>query len=179
MAEALRNEPLADRVYGDNSVLLTPLPACERLVVRADAKAVAGLGKAFGVALPKKPRTSTVSGDLSAWWIGPDEWFVTGPYGSDLEAKGNKAKGLYSIVSVDHRNTGMTVAGPKAALALNSGCPRDLSLKAFPVGSCARTMISKAEVLLRRTDEETFRIECWRSFSDYVWKYMVSAIRSA
>ena len=179
MAEALRIEPLAERLYGDNSVMLTPLPACERLVVRADTKALAALGKAIGVTLPKKPNTSATSGEIAALWIGPDEWFVTAPQGTGLEAKANKAKGLYSIVSVDHRNTGMTVAGPKAVLAINSGCPRDMSLAAFPVDACARTMIGKAEVLLWRTGEDTFRIECWRSFSDYVWKYMVSAIRSA
>ena len=179
MAEAIRKEPLAERMHGDNSVLLSPLPACEKLIVRSDAKAVAALGKALGVVLPKKPGTSAVAGEIAALWIGPDEWFVTAPYGTNLEAKGNKAKGLYSIVAADHRNAGMTVTGHKATLALNSGCPRDLSLQAFPVGACARTMIGKAEIVLWRTDTETFRIECWRSFSDYVWKYMVSAIRSA
>ena len=179
MVEATRTSPLADRLFGGNSVQISPLPDLERIVVRSDEKSVAALSKAIGVKLPLKPNTSAIAGETAALWVGPDEWFVTAPEGSDLEAKANSAKGLYSIVSVNHRNTGLMVSGSKAVLALNSGCPRDLSLEAFPIGACARTMLGKAEIILWRSQENEFRVECWRSFSDYVWKYMQSAVRSA
>ena len=180
MASAERIQTLEDRVYGNNGVVLQPLSACERISLRAEDKATAGLGKAIGTPLPKKPGTSSEKNGVIAMWIGPDEWFVTGPSGAELEAKINKVKtGLYSAVSIDHRNTGLTISGKNAVHALNSGCPRDLSLKAFPIGCCSRTMIAKAEVILFRTGEQEFRVECWRSFSDYVWKYLMDAARSA
>ncbi|MDJ0614447.1 MAG: sarcosine oxidase subunit gamma [Rhizobiaceae bacterium] len=180
MANALRIQPLEDRVYGNNGVILQPLEACERISLRAEDKAIAGLGKAIGLALPKKPGTSSEKNGIIAMWIGPDEWFVTAPEGTGLEAKIDKVKtGLYSAVSINHRNTGLTISGKNAVNALNSGCPRDLSLTVFPVGACSRTMIAKAEVILYRTDEQEFRVECWRSFSDYVWKYLMDAARSA
>ncbi|MEM7288808.1 MAG: sarcosine oxidase subunit gamma family protein [Pseudomonadota bacterium] len=180
MVDTVRIEPLAERVFGNNGVMMEPVAACERLTLRADEKALSAIGKAIGTPLPKKPRTSTEKNGVAALWIGPDEWFVTAPSGGGIEAKINKVKaGLYSAVTVDHRNTGLTIRGANAVNALNSGCPRDLSLQAFPVGACARTMIAKAEIILWRTDEQTFRVECWRSFSDYVWKYLVDAARSA
>lgn len=180
MANAQRIQPLEDRIYGNNGVILQPLDACERISLRANEKAIAGLGKAIGTALPKKPGTTSEKSGVIAMWIGPDEWFVTAPEGTGLEAKINKVKtGLYSAVSVDHRNTGLTISGKNAVNALNSGCPRDLSLNAFPIGKCSRTMIAKAEVILYRTGEHEFRVECWRSFSDYVWKYLMDAARSA
>jgi sarcosine oxidase subunit gamma len=33
--------------------------------------------------------------------------------------------------------------------------------------------------VLIRTGEENFRVECWRSFGDYVWQYLVDAAKSA
>ena len=62
---------------------------------------------------------------------------------------------------------------------LNSGCPQDLSLDAFHVGSCSRTILGKSEVVLFREAENRFRVECWRSFFDYVWKYLADAAKSA
>ncbi|MEM7069537.1 MAG: sarcosine oxidase subunit gamma [Pseudomonadota bacterium] len=177
---AERIHPLEERVYGGNGVTLTPTENCERISLRAEDKAVSALGKAAGVALPKKAGTTAVKGDLVAMWIGPDEWFITAPDGTGLEGKLNKVKtGLYSAVSVNHRNTAIDVSGTNAVAALNSGCPRDLSLKAFPVGTCSRTVMGKAEIILWRTGENAFRVECWRSFSDYVWKHLVDAARSA
>lgn len=176
MANAERINPLEGHVYGGNGVTLSPVEFRERISLRAEEKAVAALSKAIGLALPKKPGTSASKDAVSALWIGPDEWFITGVEGSDLENKINKVKtGLYSAVSINHRNTALSVSGPNAAAAINAGCPRDLSLDAFPVNACSRTIIGKAEIILWRTDENTFHIECWRSFSPYVWAYLVDA----
>lgn len=176
MANAQRIHPLEDHVYGGNGVTLTPVDTRERISLRAEDKAVAGLGKAIGLTLPKKAGSSVTKGETSALWIGPDEWFVIGAEGSNLEEKLNKVKtGLYSAVSINHRNTAITVSGSNAALALNAGCPRDLSLEAFPVGTCSRTIMGKAEIILWRLEENTFHVECWRSFSPYVWAHLVDA----
>ena len=180
MANAQRIHPLDARVYGGNSVVLTPVEACERISLRADDKAVAGLGRAIGLSLPRKAGKSVTKGEVSALWIGPDEWLIIGAKGSDLEAKLNRVKtGLYSVVAVDHRNTAIQISGANAVNALNAGCPRDLSLEAFPVGDCGRTIIGKAEVVLWRLGEDSFHVECWRSFSDYVWKYLADSVKSA
>ena len=73
----------------------------------------------------------------------------------------------------------IAVAGPGAEATLNAGCPQDLSLAAFPVGACSRTILGKVEIVLYRTAEETFRVECWRSFSDYVFTFLSEAARDA
>ena len=122
MAEAQRIQPLEDRVYGGNGVTLTPVEAHERISLRAEDKAIAALCKAIGLTLPKKAGTSVTKGDVSALWIGPDEWFIIAAEGADLEGKLNKVKtGLYSAVSINHRNTAITVSGPNAVNALNAG----------------------------------------------------------
>jgi sarcosine oxidase subunit gamma len=60
-----------------------------------------------------------------------------------------------------------------------SGCPQDLSLAIFPVGACSRTILGKSEIVLLRTAEDAFRVECWRSFSDYVFAFLADAAKDA
>ena len=88
-------------------------------------------------------------------------------------------KALHSAVGISHRNVAIAVTGPAAAAAINAGCPQDLSLAAFPVGACSRTMLGKVEIVLLRTAEDAFRVECWRSFSDYVWTFLTEAAKDA
>lgn len=178
MVEAQRTHPLQDRLYAGNGVAVTPVKFHDRVSLRADKEAIAGLGKAIGVALPKDIRTANTKDEVSALWIGPDEWFVIGPQGTGLEEKLNKVKsGLFSVVPIGHRNTGMFVSGKNAVAVLNAGCPQDLSLDAFPISACTRTIMGKAEIILWRKDEHRFHVECWRSFSNYVWKHLTEAAR--
>jgi sarcosine oxidase subunit gamma len=117
------------------------------------------------------------SGGRAALWLGPDEWLVIDTAGSDPMVDCAKAKALHSAVDISHRQVAIKVSGPGAADVLNAGCPRDLSLAAFPVGSAARTVLGKIEIVLLRTGEDAFRVECWRSFSDYAFTFLAEAAR--
>ena len=180
MVDVKRDFALADRLFAGNGVSLTPLPPLERVSLRAGVGSSVALGKALGTPLPANPGGTETNKGVSTLWIGPDEWIILGRQGSGIIEKLDKVKDhSFSAVAIDHRNTGMTVAGPNAEIALNGGCPRDLSLAAFPVGNCSRTILSKAEIVLWRKGREVFHLECWRSFSDYVWKYLAESSRAA
>ena len=73
----------------------------------------------------------------------------------------------------------ISVTGLGAENTVSSGCPQDLSLASFPVGACSRTILGKVEIVLLRTGEDAFRVECWRSFSDYVWTFLTEAAKNA
>jgi sarcosine oxidase subunit gamma len=174
-----RVEPLDGLVFATNGVTITPMSAAIRINLRVRADGLAEAKKILGVALPQKPKTSTKKGDVQCFWIGPDEWLILDVDGSTLPEKFAKAgNGKFSAVDVSHRNTGIIVSGLKAADVINSGCPQDLSLSAFPAGAASRTLLGKSEIVLVRISESEFRIECWRSFSDYVWKYLTDAVKS-
>ena len=38
-----------------------------------------------------------------------------------------------------------------------------------PLGAAARTVLGKIEIVLLRTGEDDYRVECWRSFSPYTF----------
>jgi sarcosine oxidase subunit gamma len=180
MAEASRIHPLQDRSFAGAGITLTPAPVAERYSLRARPDGAKKVGKAIGLSLPVKPQTSVSKDGVFALWLGPDEWLLIAPAGTGLEERFTKAAGtLFSAVDVSHRNTAIIAEGEKVEAVLNSGCPRDLSITAFPPGACARTILAKSEVILYRETATRFRVECWRSFSDYVWLYLVDAAKSA
>jgi sarcosine oxidase, subunit gamma len=159
-------------------VRISVLPPAERISLRAPAASIAALSKALNVDLPNKPKNSASTGGRTALWLGPDEWLVIAQTGDPLGDCGS-VNALHSAVGISHRNIAISVIGPGAAATVNAGCPQDLSLDAFPVGACSRTILGKVEIVLLRTGEDAFRVECWRSFSDYVHAFLLDAAADA
>lgn len=174
-----RRSAIEDREASGVGVKVSPLPPAERVSLRAPAESVASLSRALGVTLPQTPKTSASKGGRTALWLGPDERLVIDETGKDVLADCAKAKQLHSAVGISHRNVAIAVVGPAAEACINAGCPQDLSLDAFPVGACSRTVLGKSEIVLLRTAEDAFRVECWRSFSDYVFTLLSEAARDA
>lgn len=180
-AVAGRREKLAGLSASGPSVTVTPAPPAARLSLRAPEESLNSLSRALGVTLPRAPKTSgrSKSGARAALWLGPDEWLVIDEDGADLFADAGKAKGLHSAVDVSHRNVALVVEGPGAEACLAAGCPQDLSPASFPVGACSRTVLGKIEIVLWRTAEESFRVEVWRSFSEFALDFLAEAARDA
>ncbi|RWC38596.1 sarcosine oxidase subunit gamma [Mesorhizobium sp.] len=174
-----RRPALAGQELSATGVTLAVLPPAERISLRAPDASVAALSKALGVTLPQKPKTSAAKAGRTALWLGPDEWLVLDEVGKDPLADCAEVTVLHSAVGISHRNVAISITGPAAAATINSGCPQDLSLDAFPVGAASRTILGKVEIVLLRTASDAFRVECWRSFSDYVFTFLSEAARDA
>lgn len=180
MADTLeRRHPLEGRYAGHARIKIEPAAPAIRTSLRASEGAVAALSKALGVKLPQQPMTSAVSkAGRTALWLGPDEWLIIDTDGKDPAADCAKVKQFHSVVDISHRNTAVIVTGEAAEEVLNAGCPLDLSIGAFPVGKAVRTVMAKAEIVLLRVSADQFRVECWRSFSDYVFTLLAEAARA-
>lgn len=181
IALAERRQKHAGRRAAAGNVTLTAASPASRLALRAPEPSLAAVSRALGVAIPNAPKTSAsdAASRRHALWLGPDEWLVIDEDGADLVALCAKAKSLHSAVDVSHRNLAILVEGPGAAACLRAGCPQDLSLEAFPVGACSRTVLGKVEVVLIRIAAAAFRVEVWRSFSDYAWDFLEDAARDS
>jgi len=158
---------------------LSVVPPHAKFALRCPPNATAAAGKAFGVALPDTACRSAISGNRAALWLGPDEWLLIAAQedasaiaGQLLLAFGDTP---HSLVDVSHRSVAITVKGRQAAALVNHGCPLDLSLLAFPVGTCTRTLFEKAEIVLLRVDEDIYQLEIERSFATYVWHMLAEA----
>lgn len=176
-----RMSPLDGRYASGPGVTLTPLAPRQRISLRAAAQSLQAVEAKLGLALPTRPKTSASVDGLSALWLGPDEWLVLGDddaaAAEPLPARLAGVDGV-SVVDVSHRNVAIAVEGPAAEAVIAAGCPQDIRPGSFPVGAASRTILSKAEIVLWRTGEQRFEIECWRSFADYAWAFLAEAARS-
>jgi sarcosine oxidase subunit gamma len=173
---SLRREPLLATSPG-----VRPLPPAARWILRGGPKVRAAAESGLSLVVPAAACRAAAQGERAALWLGPDEWLlIAGTHAARETAAALTAAlaGLpHSLVDVSHRQVALEVSGPDARTLLAAGCPLDLEPSAFPVGMCTRTMLSKAEVVLWRTDAEVFCLEVWRSFAPYVSAFLDEAAR--
>jgi len=155
---------------------LVALGPAARLAFRGRETAIEAAGTAFGVPLPREACRRNAADGRFALWLGPDEWLLIVPGAEPapiFEAIEAATAGLpHALVDVSARSVGIEIAGEKAAFVLNQGNALDLSLDAFPVGACTRTLFHKAEIVLVRHAPDVFHIDVWRSFAPYVWELL-------
>jgi sarcosine oxidase, subunit gamma len=170
-AGALRRAPQFSAVAG-----LRLLPSSARFLVRGANAVIHAAGEALGVAVDLRACRASHARDRALLWLGPDEYLLLG---GEHEApmlaqtlEGALRGHPHSLVDVSHRQTALEVSGAHALAILNSGCPLDLDARTFPVDMCTRTVFAKAEIVLWRTAPDTFRVEVWRSFTDYVARFI-------
>ncbi|WP_299471053.1 sarcosine oxidase subunit gamma family protein [uncultured Roseibium sp.] len=150
-----------------------------RLSFRAREAALANAGTAFGVPLPTQPLSSEIGAKRAALWMGPDEWTLLAPE-EDLEtlfetietALGDQP---HALVDISERSEAIIVSGEKAVWLLNTGIFVDFSIEEFPVGTVSRTIFHKSPVMIWRTGADTFVVEAWVSFMDYVSGLLVQS----
>ncbi len=177
MSEGLRRGPVEGQAETINGISLLTADPAFRMSLRARTDAVAAVSLALGLELPQRPKHSVSANRRTAMWLGPDEWLVIDENQRDpiLDLKDTAV--LHSAVDISHRNIAILVSGDRAADVINAGCPQDLSLTAFPVGGCSRTVMGKIEIVLLRTGPDQFRVECWRSFAKYAFSYLKDAAK--
>ena len=132
---------------------------------------------ATGVALPSAANTVSTGGGRQILWLGPNEWWLTGADGeaeSLVAALRASFAGQHATAcDVSESRAILRLKGPKAREVLMRGVSLDLHPRAFHVGECAQTGLSRANALLHLIDDApTFEIYVLKSFSDYLWRWM-------
>jgi sarcosine oxidase, subunit gamma len=154
-------------------------PPATRYVFRGGDAARSACSRAFDADLPHGLGSAAVGDDRIAIWLGPDEWLLIAE-GVDPEIMAGELEAAlgttpHSLVDVAHRQIGLDVRGSFAARALSAGCPLDLRMSAFTVGMATRTIFDKAEIILWRSEDVSFRVEVARSFAPFVVTTLMEA----
>lgn len=117
---------------------------------------------------PVAPNTAAEIEGKTVLWLGPDEWLVIGGREADFP---NAA-----AVDVSANRVSLVLEGTDAADVLAGGCSLDLHPSVFAVGSCAQTLLARAQVILYRTEPDVFRILVRPSFVPYLRAWLIDAI---
>jgi len=150
-----------------------------RLVLQGGPAALVAAASALGI--PDADAAGRTTGDdaTTLIWLGPDErlliaWLEdAASLGARLEAA--LTGQAHSLVDVTQRQVGLRLTAPFAADLLNCGCPLDLDPARFPVGSGTRTLFNKTDIVLWRRGVDDFHIEVWRSFEDYLIRWLTES----
>ncbi|MEV6737975.1 sarcosine oxidase subunit gamma family protein [Streptomyces sp. NPDC051104] len=182
LAHAADRLAAATRSSG-GAVRLAELPFLAQVSVRLDAKSPAAdaVGLALGFQLPLEPNTVVRAGDLTSVWLGPDEWLLVGPPGTQRELEGRIRAAAgdepVSVTDVSAQRTTLLVAGPRARDLLSHGCALDLHPRAFGPGRCAQTTLARTQVVLVARDEARagFWVLVRSSFAGYLTDWLLDA----
>ena len=151
-----------------------------------DRAFMAAAGRVLDLLLPTEPSTSAVKDQISALWLGPDQWLLTCPTqdapGLIETLRAALADVHSAITDVSDGRVAFRVAGPSARDVLAKGTPLDLHPRAFGPGSCAQSLLAKASVLIHLVDDEpergpSFDVYVARSFAHYLWTWLEDAGR--
>ena len=121
-------------------------------------------------------REAFIHGDTGVCWMSTDELLVLVPY-AEVEAKlaamNNALGGTHALaVNVSDARAVFRISGASAREVLGKLAPVDLSGEAFQPGQIRRSRLAQVAGAFWMDDEQTFRVVCFRSAADYVFKLL-------
>ena len=148
--------------------------------VRGNAKDpafVQAMKAVTGADLPVKPNTTSDAGSFRLLWLGPTEYWVTAPVGSEEKLVADLRQALTgqhaAVIDVSESRTVISLSGPDAREVLARGCSLDFNPRVFGPGQCAQTGLTKANVLIDQRDATpSYDIYVLKSFADYLWQWL-------
>lgn len=164
-------------------VVAAEKPFLGHLNLRGDPNApgfFAAVRNVMGFDLPAVANTMTANGELTVFWLGPDEWLILTPSGGEAGiARDLRAAldGLFvAVTDVSGGQTLITLGGERVREVLAKGCSLDLHPRMFGAGQCAQTHLARTGVLIHQIDNApTFALIVRRSFADYLWRWIEDA----
>jgi sarcosine oxidase subunit gamma len=157
-------------------VTLVPLGPRSQIDVRARGAALERVARCLSI--PALPAPNRFVRDC--FWLGPDEWLVTGPPSSraeTLEALERAVGREGAAVDVSSSRLLFELRGRSARDVLASSCALDLHPRVFGAGQCAQSLLAKAPILLAQIDEApTFHLYVRPSLASYVVSWLADGI---
>ncbi len=128
--------------------------------------------------LPRLPLTSVENKQFVINWISPDEFLllVADKIEFAVEEKlREEMSGHFAIANVSGGQTALLLSGKNAETILKKSSPYDFHRSNFPTGKVITTVFAKSQAVIRRTADDSFQLIVRRSFSDYIWQWIVDA----
>lgn len=141
----------------------------------------------LGMTPPLVPLGSmTVKGRVTLW-LGPDEWLIACPAGTETALFDELRAALdgvhAALVDLTDAQTIIRVSGPRAGDLIAKGCTLDLHPRVFAAGHVARSTLAHIQITLLQTagDGEAggpaFDLYVGRSFAQHLWRWLEDAAR--
>ncbi len=183
-----RRSPLAHRTpiqSGNGALRLAERPFLGKLILRLDLAAHGGsIAGILGTQLPPASPQTATAGNVTALWLGPNEWMLVTPPGAETELADRLEGALvdrpHQVVAVSDYYTTLELDGPKARETLMKLTTLDLDPRAFRTGEVRATAMARAHAVLHLASdapETVFGLYVRWSMADYLWCLIANAGR--
>ena len=170
----------------EGTVVLREGPFRTMVGLRVDPRSEEG-ARVAAVAGTLPVRCGEVGGSdgVRVLWLGPSEFLVVAPEEAHDSLGGTLIGSLTAalggapgqVVDLSANRTTFELAGPRARAVLEKGCALDLHPRSFPPGTALSTEVGNIPVVLEKTGEEDFRLFPRASFTDYLGRWLLDAMR--
>lgn len=146
----------------------------------SDEAFLRGVETALGISVPLEANTVVEGPQVTALWLGPNEWLLLTPpdqqHRTATSLGSSLSNVLAAVTDVSGGQTIINIQGPQAREVLGKGCTLDLHPRVFGPGRCAQTNLAKATAIVRQLDESpSFDLIVRRSFADYLARWLADA----
>ena len=134
--------------------------------------------KVTGLDFPTQALSSFENERYSIYWVSPDEYLLLVPEKTEFEVESAlraNIEGHFAIVNVTGGQTVLWLSGERAENIVKKSTSYDIHPSNFSQGKVVTTIFAKSQLLLSRKGEDCFQLVIRRSFSDYLWKWIVDA----
>ena len=183
------NSPLSEFDSGEapraqfNNVTMCELPFLGHFNLRIDPDDEAAASRfceTFGFSPTLQANTFRLYEDTLFAWLGPDErLFITPEYQIDESRQKIReftAQGFTTYANLSSAQTIIRVSGERAVEFLSCTIAYDLHPRNFQPQQLVQTVLARVAVTLfnqTNEDERVFDIVVRRSFSDYLWRWLL------
>jgi sarcosine oxidase subunit gamma len=127
---------------------------------------------------PQQGRHARIE-DLSACWLGPDQWLFTSDSMSAadimLQIEQKLADQLHAATDMTSCYQCFSLEGPAARTLLAMGCGIDMHPDAFSKGQCVRTQFANVLLLIVAVEDTQFDLYLDRSHSRYLSDWLANS----
>lgn len=137
-----------------------------------------GLEEVLQARLPVEPGYWASGANVSVYWLGPNEWLVIVPAGTEAHVENRLRQRLhdhFSIVDVSGGQTLINLRGDDVDAVLKKSSVYDFHPSHFSQGHCVQTTFAKATALVSKKKDGSFDLVVRRSFADYLFRWIADA----
>ena len=184
MSEIRLDSPLAGQVPPQNLfVSITKIFDRGMIDLRGDpndSSFESAVASVLAVSLPRLPRSSVASGELSVLWLSVDQWLVLCPRTAASEIAGKLKKavaGLPSlVVEVSDARAVLRLQGHGVRELVMKGSPVDLTATDFRKGSVRRLRFGELAAMIHMVGEapDVIDLYVFRSYAVFAWEWLIA-----
>lgn len=132
---------------------------------------------ATGLTLPGQCGEVSEAGPYLAIWANPKRWYLICEEKDESSLAKQLADSGQVHMSVTDGQCCFHLNGPSAVDLLKKGCSLNFSDKHFVTGQCLQTRQAITKVFLHRKGTDSFDIYVERSYSEYIWSWLLDAAK--